>query len=49
MGNGLFMKSLIPDLRPSMQVYVTDAQGLNSFQIAADIEANMVLSLLVSR
>ena len=27
-----------PDLRPSMQVYVTDAQGLNSFQIAADIE-----------
>jgi Tol biopolymer transport system component len=30
-----------PDLRPSMQVYVTDAQGLNSFQIAADIEANM--------
>ncbi len=32
-----------PDLRPSMQVYVTDAQGLNSFQIAADIEANMYL------
>ena len=31
-----------PDLRPSMQVYVTDAQGLNSFQIAADIEANML-------
>ena len=29
------------DLRPSMQVYVTDAQGLNSFQIAADMEANM--------
>ena len=31
------------DLRPSMQVYVTDAQGLNSFQIAADIEANIYL------
>ena len=30
-----------PDLRPSMQVYVTAAQGLNSFQIAADIEANV--------
>ena len=31
------------DLRPSMQVYVTDAQGLNSFQIAADMEANIHL------
>ena len=31
------------DLRPSMQVYVTDAQGLNSFQIAADMEANIYL------
>ena len=30
-----------PDLRPSIQVYVTDAQGLNSFQIAADIEEDM--------
>ena len=29
------------DLRPSSKVYVTDAQGLNSFQIAPDIEANM--------
>ena len=26
-----------------MQVYVTDAQGLNSFQIAADMEANIHL------
>ena len=30
-----------PDLRPSIQVYVTDAQGLNSFQIATDIEEDM--------
>ena len=30
-----------PDLRPSSKVYVTDAQGFNSFQIAPDIEANM--------
>ena len=29
------------DLRPSSKVYVTDAQGFNSFQIAPDIEANM--------
>ena len=40
-GKWIVYEAYHPDLRPSMQVYVTDAQGLNSFQIAADIEANM--------
>ena len=40
-GNWIVYEAYHPDLRPTTQLYVTDAQGLNSFQIAADIEANM--------
>ena len=40
-GKWIVYEAFDPDLRPSMQVYVTDALGLNSFQIAPDIEANM--------
>ena len=40
-GKWIVYQAYHPDLRPSTQLYVTDAQGLNSFQIAADIEANM--------
>ena len=40
-GKWIVYEAYDPDLRPSIQVYVTDAQGLNSFQIAADIEADM--------
>jgi Tol biopolymer transport system component len=40
-GKWIVYEAFDPDLRPSIQLYVTDAQGLNSFQIAADIEANM--------
>ena len=40
-GKRIVYEAFDPDLRPSTQLYVTDAQGLNSFQIAADIEANM--------
>ena len=40
-GKWIVYEAFDPDLRPSTQLYVTDAQGLNSFQIAADIEANM--------
>ena len=40
-GKRIVYEAYDPDLRPSTQLYVTDAQGLNSFQIAADIEANM--------
>ena len=40
-GKWIVYEAFDPDLRLSSQVYVTDAQGLNSFQIAADIEANM--------
>ena len=39
-GKWIVYEAFDPDLRPSIQLYVTDAQGLNSFQIAADIEAN---------
>ena len=42
-GKWIVYEAFDPDLRSSMQVYVTDAQGLNSFQIAADLEANMYL------
>ena len=40
-GKWIVYQAYHPDLRPTTQLYVTDAQGLNSFQIAADIEANM--------
>ena len=40
-GKWIVYEAFDPDLRPSSQVYVTDAQGLNSFQIAADIEEDM--------
>ena len=40
-GTRIVYEAFDPDLRPSSKVYVTDAQGLNSFQIAPDIEANM--------
>ena len=40
-GKWIVYQAYDPDLHPSTQLYVTDAQGLNSFQIAADIEANM--------
>ena len=40
-GKWIVYEAFDPDLRPSSQVYVTDAQGFNSFQIAPDIEANM--------
>ncbi len=40
-GNWIVYEAYHPDLRPTTQLYVTDAQGLNSFQIAADLEANM--------
>ena len=39
-GKWIVYEAFDPDLRPSNKVYVTDAQGLNSFQIAADIEAH---------
>ena len=39
-GKWIVYEAFDPDLRPSTQVYVTDTQGLNSFQIATDIEAN---------
>ena len=40
-GKWIVYEAFEPDLRPAIQVYVTDAQGLNSFQIAADIEADV--------
>ena len=40
-GKWIVYEAFDPDLRPSIQVYVTDAQGLNSFQIAADIEEDV--------
>ena len=40
-GKWIVYQAYHPDLRPSSKVYVTDAQGFNSFQIAPDIEANM--------
>ena len=40
-GTRIVYEAFDPDLRPSSKVYVTDAQGFNSFQIAPDIEANM--------
>ncbi|MCE2395399.1 PD40 domain-containing protein [Candidatus Poribacteria bacterium] len=40
-GKWIVYEAFDPDLRPSSKVYVTDAQGFNSFQIAPDIEANM--------
>ena len=40
-GKWIVYQAYHPDLRPTTQLYVTDAQGLNSFQIAADLEANM--------
>ena len=40
-GKWIVYQAYHPDLRPTTQLYVTDAQGLNSFQIAADIDANM--------
>ena len=39
-GKWIVYEAYHPDLRPTTQLYVTDAQGLNSFQIAADLEAN---------
>ena len=42
-GNWIVYEAYHPDLRPSTQLYVTDAQGLNSFQIAAHLEANMYI------
>ncbi len=38
-GKWIVYEAFDPDLRPSIQVYVADAQGLNSFQIATDLEA----------
>ena len=40
-GKWIVYQAYHPDLRPTTQLYVTDAQELNSFQIAADIDANM--------
>ena len=40
-GKWIVYEAYNPDLRPSIQVHVADALGLNSFQIAADIGANM--------
>ena len=40
-GKWIVYQAYHPDLRPTTQLYVTDAQGLNSFQIAADMEANI--------
>ena len=42
-GKWIVYEAFDPDLRPSSQLYVTDAQGLNSFQIAADMDANMYI------
>ena len=42
-GKWIVYEAFDPDLRPSTQLYVTDAQGLNSFQIAPDMEANMYI------
>ena len=40
-GKWIVYQAFDPDRRPSKnELYVTDAQGLNSFQIAADLEAH---------
>ena len=39
-GKWIVYEAFDPDLRPSSKVYVADAQGLNSFQIAADLDTN---------
>jgi Tol biopolymer transport system component len=41
-GKWIVYQAYDPDLRPSTQLYVTDAQGLNSFQIAADLEDSIL-------
>ena len=48
-GKWIVYEAFDPDLRPSSQVYVTDAQGLNSFQIARRYRSKHGQALLVSR
>ena len=47
-GKSIVYQAYHPDLRPSTQSSVTDAQGLNSFQIAVFIEANMYFPFWLS-
>ena len=40
-GKWIVYEAFEPAQQPKLELFVTDAQGLNSFQIAADMEANV--------